>query len=67
MKGLKAVARATHNIVQKDKTTWVQLYYSIKEDKVFTKPGEGRYYLTNLLNVNTEKDVEEAVHVCLNM
>jgi len=67
MKGLKTVAKATQNIIQKDKSTWVPLYYNVSEDKVYMKPGDRRYLLTTLINVCTEKDIEESVHYFMNM
>lgn len=67
MKGLKAVAKATQNIIQKDRSTWIPLYYNVSEDKVYMEPGDGRYLMTTLINTCTEKDVEESVHYFMNM
>ncbi len=67
MKGLKALARATQNINCKDKSTWIPLYYSVVENKVYPFDGEGRYFLTNLINPQTEKDIENAVNYFMNM
>lgn len=67
MIGLKQLADATKNIIQKDKSTWIPLYYSVVEDSVYMNPGDGRYFLTNLLNECTEEEVEESVHYFMNM
>lgn len=61
MKNARRIAEMTHNIIQKDLSTWITLYYSIEKDAVYCTPGEGRYKVCRLLNVNTEKDIEEAV------
>ncbi len=61
MKGLTALANATQKIDCKDKSTWIPLYYSIKEDKVYPFDGEGRWFVTNLINPQTEKDIENTV------
>ena len=67
MEGLKAIARKTQNINFKDKSTWIPLYYSITEKKAYTTEGQGRYFMTNLINPQTEKDIEETIVYCLNM
>lgn len=61
MKGLKALAKATAS------GRTVPLYYSIKEDKVYTEEGNGRFFLTNLINKNTEKDIEKTVHYMMSL
>ena len=67
MKGLKALAQATQNILWNDKSTWIPLYYSIREDKVYTKEGENRFFITNLINPQTEKDIEKTVNFGLSL
>lgn len=67
MKGLKTVASATKNINIKDPLTYIPLYYSVLEDTVYMQDGENRYFMTNLINPQKEKDIEEAVHYFLNM
>ena len=61
MKGLKAVSDATQKIIQKDKSTWVPLYYNVTEQAVYMKEGEGRVLLTHFINPVTPKEVEETV------
>ena len=61
------MAKKTQSINCKDKDTWVKLYYSVREDRVFSEEGECRYFMTNLINPQSEKDIEEAVHVFMNM
>ena len=43
------------------------LYYSIREDAVYTEEGEGRYYLTDLIRKNTEKEIEVTVKRFMSM
>lgn len=61
MKGLAAIAKKSQNINQKDKSTWVWLYYSLKEDKVYDKPADDRWLVCYLINPHTPKQVQEAV------
>ena len=37
------------------------LYYSIKEDAVFTEPGKDRFFVTHLINPNEPEDIIEVV------
>lgn len=37
------------------------IYYSIKEDAVYTEDGDGRYYVTDLIRKNTEAEIVRAV------
>ena len=67
MKGLKAIAKATQKINFKDRSTWIPLYYSIREDKAYTTDGDGRYFMTNLINPQTEEDIREAIEYGLNV
>ena len=60
--GTKEISDATQRIVQKDKSTWVPLYYSIREHRVYMEGGNGRYFLTTFLNPATPEEVEETVH-----
>lgn len=67
MKGLKTVAKKTQNAIYNNRSTWVSLFYNISEDKVYTAAGDGRFYMTDLINPCTEKDVEKAVYEMLSM
>lgn len=67
MKNLKRIAELTKQIDQKDRCTWVKLYYSIEKQAVYDRPGDGRLYVTDLINVNTPKDVQDAVEWWLRM
>lgn len=64
MKGLKTVAKATKGI---DWDSRIPLYYSIEKQTAYTKEGEGRDFVTWLINENTEKDIEKAVNRWLSM
>ena len=61
MKGLTTLANKSNKINQKDRTTWVYVYYSLTEDKVYDKDGEGRYLVCYLINPNTPAEIQEAV------
>ena len=37
------------------------LYYSVKEDAVFTEDGEDRFYLTDLIRFNDPEMIRETV------
>lgn len=67
MKNLKRISELTKNIVQKDRYTWVKLYYSIEDKAVYDRPGDGRFYVTDLISENTPKDVQDAVEWWLRM
>lgn len=54
MKNLDIVAAESRN-------GWAPLYYSIREQAVYTEPGEGRYYVTDLIRENTEQEIKQAV------
>ena len=54
MKNLKSVSKKSQ--VQK-----VQLFYSFETDAVYTAPGNRRFYVTDLIRANTEKEIEDAV------
>lgn len=50
MKNVKSVAK-------RSKRGLTPLYYNVREDAVYTEPGDGRYYLTDLIRENTEKEI----------
>ena len=59
MKGLKAVSEKTKGI---NYSTRVPLYYNPTTDTVYTKSGEGRRHLTDLLNEHTPQEIKETVN-----
>lgn len=67
MKGLERIAQLTQKIDQKDRTTWVMLYYSIEDHEVFDKPGDNRLFVAELINKHTPEEVKEAVEDWLKM
>ena len=67
MRNVKELSEKTQKIKYKDRSTWVTLYYSVKEDAVYSEQGEGRYKMCDLINPNTEQDIVEAVHYFMNM
>ena len=54
MRNIKTVIKAT----QEGRTP---LYYNPTTDTVFTKPGAGRYHLTDLLRPHTEDQIRQTV------
>lgn len=60
MKGLKKLAELSQ-------TERVQVFYDILKDTVYSTPGENRFYLTDLINPNTEKDIEETVKYIMSL
>ena len=67
MKGLKKLSEQTQSINFRDRASWVKLYYSIKEDTVYSGPGDGRYFICNLINPNSEYDIKKTVNQFLDM
>lgn len=67
MKGLSAVAKATKNTSSSNRASWVKLYYSFDTDTVYTKAGEERFYVTDLINPQDGNDVRKAVERWLAM
>lgn len=61
MKGLKKVADATKNCCR------VSLYYDLDKKTVYTQSGEGRYFVTWLINENTPADIQKVVERWLAM
>ena len=61
MRNLKRIAELTNRINQKDRSTWVTLYYSIEKDAVYSTPTDGAYKVCDLINRNTPKDIEDTV------
>lgn len=61
MKNLKQVSKASQNINSRDRLTWLTLFYSYEKDSVYTTSGQGRYKVTDLINPNTEKDIQDIV------
>lgn len=61
MKGLKTVARQSKNIQQGNLSSWLPLYYSIKENKVSTTGEPGYYFITQLVRKCTEEEIKKAV------
>lgn len=66
--GIQPLLNKTKNIIPRDRSTWVDLYYNVEEHKVYTTPGEGRYKLTTYLNPNvTKEDVIYDVNYFMSM
>lgn len=54
MKNLETLARISAHRV-------TPLYYSPAEDAVYTEPGSGRWYLTDLIRKNSPQEIENTV------
>ena len=64
MKGLKTISKLTESRGYGQRTP---LYYNIEEHKAFTEPGDGRFFITYLINYNTPKQIEETINYILRM
>lgn len=62
MKNLKRVSKASQEIIQGDRSTWLPLYYDIEKDTVYIKPGENRHRLTELIRPCSEEEISAAVN-----
>ena len=61
MKNVLEIARRSNDIVAKDISTWITVYYSAKEDAVYMEPGKDRLAVTRLIYPHTPQEIEEAV------
>lgn len=61
MKNVKQVAERTNNIISRDRSTWITLYYSIQDDAVYAEPINGTHKVCDLLNPNTEQDIIDTI------
>lgn len=57
----------TKQVSNESKKGITHLYYSIKEDAVYTEAGKDRWYLTDLIRYNTENEIEETVKRFMSM
>ena len=62
MNNILTIAEQSKSINSRDKSTWIELYYSFAHDSVHTKPGEDRFFVTYLINPNTPEDIRNAVN-----
>ena len=60
MKNLKQIAERSRQGV-------TPLYYSIREDAVYSEAGDGRFYLTDLIRYNSEDEIAETVRYFLSL
>lgn len=61
MRNISNVVKKSKNIICKDRSTWIPLYYSFANDAVYTSEGDGRMLVTKLINPNEAADIIEAV------
>lgn len=61
MKNAQRIATMTKKINSRDRSSWIDLYYSIEEDAVYTTPKEGRTLITRLINPNTKDEIVQTV------
>ena len=74
VKGADKVAKASERIVQRDRSTWVSVYYDCESKTVMTEAGykrlknkEWAWELTKLIRPCTAEEVESATIQALNM
>ena len=70
MKGLKALSDKSKKACVGNSIPigqWIPVYYDIKKDTVYDKPGVGRYQVTSLIRDNTPEEIEQAVERFLSM
>lgn len=60
MKNVDAVA-------ERSKSGVTPLYYSVKEDAVYTSDGDDRYHLTDLTRENTVEEIVETVRYIMSL
>ena len=51
----------------RDRSSWIEVYYSIEKKTVYSKPGEDRFFIGYLINPCTKEDVEAYVNRVLSM
>lgn len=61
MKNVNNVVKKSQNIINKDRSTWLPLYYSFEKDSVYTTAADGRFLVTNLINPNGFEDIIKVV------
>lgn len=68
IKGINEIANASKSIVQKNRSTWLDIYYDAKDNQVITKAQyelkddkERCYFLTSLIRECSEKEVAVTV------
>ena len=68
MKNVNKIAQLTQNTRSSDRNSWVILFYSFKDDAVYTEENGkgGRYFVTFLINPCTASDIKEAVKRWMN-
>lgn len=67
MKNLDRIAELSKRINQKDKTTWIKLYYNIEKKAVYDRPGKDRFFVCDLIRDNSPEDIKEAVNFWLKL
>lgn len=61
MKNINNVVKKSQAILCEDRSTWIDLFYDIEKDTVYTTAGANRSKVTTLINPNTAEDIKEAV------
>lgn len=59
MKGLEQVSKESQRCDSRKPSTWLPIFYDVKTDTVNTS--ENGFKVTELINPNEPKDIEEAV------
>lgn len=61
MKNVSTIVKKSQNIICKDRSTWIPLYYSFANDAVYSTAGEGRMLVTQLINPCDASGIKKAV------
>ena len=61
MKNHIRIAKASANIIQNDRYTWIPLYYSPEKDEVYMTEGKGRHLMTHLIRENTATEIMDTI------
>lgn len=74
LNGVDKVAQASQNIVQKNRNTWLPIYYDIKNKTVLTEDDYKKlkdkthiFKVTELIKPNTAEEIERVVNKALSM
>lgn len=62
IKNIKSIAKASSRIDQRNTSTWLPIFYSIKEKALYTTEGPNRFFVTKLIRENTTEEIEAAVN-----
>lgn len=65
MRNVKSVSKRTSGIGAT--VSSMPLYYSVRDDAVYTEPSRGRFFITDLIRPNSEREIINAVKYFLSL